>query len=50
MGKVEFDVSYSDLQDIKQFCELNNIEFDQLIKKSFKTGYNIEKYGLLKLV
>ena len=47
MGKVEFDVSYGDLQDIKQFCELNNIEFDQLIKKCFKTGYNIEKYGLL---
>jgi hypothetical protein len=47
MGKVEFDVSSIDLQDIKQFCELNNIEFDQLIKKCFKTGYNIEKYGLL---
>ena len=47
MGKVEFDVSNSDLQDIKKFCELNNVEFDQVIKKCFKTGYNIEKYGLL---
>lgn len=47
MNKIEIQVSSSDLQDIKKFCELNNIEFETLIKKSFKTGYNIEKYGLL---
>ena len=47
MNKLEIQVSYDDLQDMKKFCEINNIELDALLKKSFKTGYNIEKYGLL---
>jgi predicted transcriptional regulator len=32
---------------VELFCKLNNITIDELIKKSFKTGYNIEKYGLV---
>lgn len=47
MEKLELKINYVDLQDIKKFCELNNVELDALIKKCFKTGYNIEKYGLL---
>ena len=40
-------LSYSEQQEVELFCKLNNITTDELIKKSFKTGYNIEKYGLV---
>jgi hypothetical protein len=36
------------IQAVSTFCELNKIEdIDEFIKKCFKTGFNIEKYGLL---
>jgi predicted RNase H-like nuclease (RuvC/YqgF family) len=40
-------LSYSEQQEVELFCKLNNITIDDLINKSFKTGYNIEKYGLV---
>jgi predicted RNase H-like nuclease (RuvC/YqgF family) len=40
-------LSYSEQQEVELFCKLNNITLDDLINKSFKTGYNIEKYGLV---
>jgi predicted RNase H-like nuclease (RuvC/YqgF family) len=40
-------LSYSEQQEVELFCKLNNITINELIKKSFKTGYNIEKYGLV---
>ena len=40
-------LSYSEQQEVELFCKLNNITTDELIKKSFKAGYNIEKYGLV---
>jgi predicted RNase H-like nuclease (RuvC/YqgF family) len=40
-------LSYSEQQEVELFCKLNSITIDELIKKSFKTGYNIEKYGLV---
>ena len=40
-------LSHSEQKDMELFCELNNTTIDELIKKSFKSGYNIEKYGLL---
>lgn len=40
-------LSYSEQQEVELFCKLNNITIDKLIKKSFKAGYNIEKYGLV---
>ena len=40
-------LSYSEQQEVELFCKLNNITTDELIKKSFKNGYNIEKYGLV---
>lgn len=47
MEKIQFQVSTSQLHDIKHFCQLNDIEIEELLKKCFKIGYNIEKYGLL---
>jgi predicted RNase H-like nuclease (RuvC/YqgF family) len=40
-------LSNSEQQEIELFCKLNNITIDEVIRKSFKTGYNIEKYGLV---
>ena len=40
-------LSHSEQKEMELFCELNNITIDELIKKSLKSGYNIEKYGLL---
>ncbi len=40
-------LSYSEQQEVELFCKLNNITIDKLIQKSFKAGYNIEKYGLV---
>lgn len=47
MENIQFQISSSLLQDIKHFCQLNDIEIEELVKKCFKAGYNIEKYGLL---
>lgn len=40
-------LSFSEQQEVELFCKLNNITIEELLKKSFKTGYNIEKYGLI---
>jgi len=47
METIQVQFTISQLQDIKQFCQLNDIEITELVKKCFKVGYNIEKYGLL---
>jgi hypothetical protein len=36
-----------ELKDLESFCALNDLQIDELIKKSFSQGYRIEKYGLL---
>lgn len=41
-------LSYSEQQEMELFCRLNSITFEELIKKAFKIGYNIEKYGLAR--
>ena len=41
-------LSDSDLQNVKKFCELNNIEdVEKYIQYCFKKGYAIDKYGLI---
>jgi hypothetical protein len=47
METIQVQFTSLQLQDIKQFCQLNDIEITELVKKCFKVGYNIEKYGLL---
>ena len=47
METVQVQFTNSQLQDINHFCQLNDIEITELVKKCFKVGYNIEKYGLL---
>jgi hypothetical protein len=41
-------LSDTDLQNVKKFCELNNIEdVEKYIQYCFKKGYAIDKYGLI---
>ena len=41
-------LSDSDLQNVRKFCELNNIEdVEKYIQYCFKKGYAIDKYGLI---
>jgi hypothetical protein len=47
METIQVQFTSSQLQDINHFCQLNDIEITELVKKCFKVGYNIEKYGLL---
>ena len=35
------------IDEIKNYCDLNDLNFDDFIKKCFEEGYNIKKYGLL---
>ena len=34
-------------KDIVLYCELNKLNLDEIVKKSFLDGFRIEKYGLL---
>ena len=41
-------LSDSDLQNVKMFCTINNIEdVEKYIQYCFKKGYAIDKYGLI---
>ena len=41
-------LSYTDLQNVQKFCELNKIEdVEKYIQYCFKKGYAIDKYGLI---
>ena len=35
------------LKDIKSFCKLNELDFEEFVMECFNQGYQIEKYGLL---
>ena len=41
------NLNSKELKDIKSFCDLNELDFDEFIKICFSKGYQIEKYGLL---
>jgi hypothetical protein len=41
------NLSSKELKDIKSFCDLNELNFEEFVKSCFDKGYQIEKYGLL---
>ena len=41
------NLNSKELKDIKSFCDLNELDFDEFINSCFNKGYQIEKYGLL---
>lgn len=44
---VKIKLSHSEYQDLVSFCNLNDLLISDVVKKSFMSGFNIEKYGLL---
>ena len=42
-----FNFSIQEEKEIKDFCKLNGLDYNQFIKECFDKGYRIEKYGLL---
>jgi hypothetical protein len=46
-SEIKFYVEKSDYSDLIEYCSLNKLNIEDVISKSFKTGFNIERYGLL---
>jgi hypothetical protein len=44
---VKLNLTNSEHKDLTSYCNLNDLLISEVVKKSFKTGFNIEKYGLL---
>jgi len=40
-------LSRDEYKDLIAYCELNNFQKEEIIKKSYITGFNVEKYGIL---
>lgn len=45
--EINFFIDKSDHADLIEYCNLNKFDVNDIIKKSFKKGFSIEKYGLL---
>ena len=45
--EVKLNLSNSEHKDLISFCNLNDLLVSQVVKDSFTTGFNIERYGLL---
>jgi len=41
------NLTVKELKDVKSFCSLNELKFEEFIDSCFNKGYQIEKYGLL---
>jgi len=47
--EVKLNLSNSEHKELVSYCNLNNLLVNDIITKSFKTGFNIERYGLLNV-
>lgn len=45
--EVKLKLSTSEHKELLSFCNLNDLLISEVVKKSFTTGFNIERYGLL---
>ena len=45
--EVKLKLTDNEYKDLVSFCNLNDLLLTSVVKDSFTTGYNIEKYGLL---
>lgn len=44
---LKLNLSNSEHKELISFCNLNDLLVSEVVKKSFTTGFNIERYGLL---
>lgn len=47
--EVKLKLSNSEHKELLSFCNLNDLLVSEVVKKSFTTGFNIERYGLLNV-
>lgn len=45
--EVKLNLSNNEYKELVSFCNLNDLLVSEVVKKSFMTGFNIERYGLL---
>jgi hypothetical protein len=45
--EVKINLSNTEHKDLLSYCNLNDLLISEVVKNSFITGFNIEKYGLL---
>jgi len=43
----KLNLSNTENKDLISYCNMNDLRISEVIKKSFATGFNIERYGLL---
>jgi hypothetical protein len=47
--EVKINLSNSEHKELISYCNLNDLLVSSVVKESFTTGFNIERYGLLNL-
>ena len=45
--EIKIKLSNTEHKDLLSYCNLNDLLVSEVVKKSFTTGFNIERYGLL---
>ncbi len=43
----KLNLSSTENKDLVSYCNMNDLRISEVVKKSFATGFNIERYGLL---
>jgi hypothetical protein len=44
---IKLSLSNTEYKDLTNYCNLNDLLISSVVKKSFTTGFNIDRYGLL---
>ena len=45
--EIKLNLTNGEHKDLVSYCNLNDVLISEVVKKSFTTGFNIERYGLL---
>jgi predicted Rossmann fold nucleotide-binding protein DprA/Smf involved in DNA uptake len=45
--EIKFNLSNTEHKELVSYCNLNDLLVSEVVKKSFTTGFSIERYGLL---
>jgi hypothetical protein len=45
--EIKLNLSNGEQKDLVSYCNLNDVLISEVVKKSFTTGFNIQRYGLL---
>jgi|688.fasta_scaffold838541_1 hypothetical protein len=45
--EIKFNLSNTEHKELVSYCNLNDLLVSEVVKKSFTTGFNIERYGLI---